>query len=51
MERDIRAPMRRLERTLGDDLERLRIDVAATKADVARAAGIDRTFYGRIEGG
>lgn len=51
MERDIRARMRRLERTLGDDLERLRIDVAATKADVARAAGIDRTFYGRIEAG
>ena len=40
-----------MEHTIGEDLERLRIDSAATKAEVARMAGIDRTFYGRIESG
>ena len=43
--------LRRLERSIGDDLERLRIDASASKADIARAAGVDRTFYGRIEAG
>ena len=43
--------LRRLERSLGDDLERLRIDTSATKAAIARLAGVDRTFYGRIEAG
>lgn len=43
--------LRRLGRTLGDDIERIRIDTSATKAEVARVAGIDRTFYGRIEAG
>lgn len=43
--------LRRLGRTLGDDIERIHIDTSATKAEVARVAGIDRTFYGRIEAG
>ena len=43
--------LRRLGRTLGDDIERIRIDTSATKAEVARVAGIGRTFYGRIEAG
>jgi hypothetical protein len=51
MQREVDARLRRLERSIAGDLERLRIDGAATKADVARAAGIDRTFYGRIEAG
>ena len=51
MTRAVSARLRRLERSIGDDLERLRIDAAATKADVARAAGVDRSFYGRIEAG
>jgi transcriptional regulator with XRE-family HTH domain len=43
--------LRQVRRKVGDDLARLRIDAAATKAAVASAAGIDRTFYGRIEAG
>ena len=51
MEREVRHRLRRLERTLGEDLGRLRTDAAATKAQVASAAGVDRTFVGRIESG
>jgi DNA-binding XRE family transcriptional regulator len=51
IERQVQARLRRLERTIGEDLERLRIDTAATKAEVARIAGLDRTFYGRVESG
>ena len=47
--RQVQARLRRLERAVGDDLARLRVDAGATKAAVARAAGIDRTFYGRME--
>ena len=49
--RVVTTRLRRLERSLGDELERLRIDASATKADIARVAGLDRTFYGRIEAG
>jgi DNA-binding XRE family transcriptional regulator len=51
MARVVNARLRRVERVLGDDLERLRMDTSATKADIARIAGVDRTFYGRIEAG
>jgi DNA-binding XRE family transcriptional regulator len=51
IERQVQARLRRLERSIGEDLERLRIDAAATKAHVARTAGVDRTFYGRMESG
>jgi DNA-binding XRE family transcriptional regulator len=51
VEREVQARLRRLERKIGDDIVRLRTDAAASKADVARAAGIDRTFYGRLEVG
>lgn len=51
LERQVLARLRRLERSIGDDLERLRIDASATKAAVARVAGVDRTFYGRMESG
>lgn len=51
VERQVQAHLRRLERKLGEDLERLRIDAATSTAEVARVAGIDRTFYGRVESG
>jgi DNA-binding XRE family transcriptional regulator len=51
IERQVSARLRRLERSVGHDLERLRMDAAATKAEVARIAGIDRSFYGRMESG
>ena len=40
-----------MARQVGDDLTQARLDAGASKAAVARAAGIDRTFYGRIEAG
>ncbi|HET8787078.1 MAG TPA: helix-turn-helix transcriptional regulator, partial [Candidatus Limnocylindrales bacterium] len=43
--------MARVERRIGEDLERLRIDAGATKSAVATAAGVDPSFYGRIETG
>jgi transcriptional regulator with XRE-family HTH domain len=49
VEREVQARLRRLERSIGNDLERLRIDAGASKAAIAREAGVDRTFYGRIE--
>ncbi len=51
IEREVRLRLRRLERTVGVDMLRLRTDVAATKAQVASVAGVDRTFLGRIESG
>lgn len=51
VQRQVGARVRRLQRTLGDDLGRLRIDAGASQAAVARAAGVDRSFYGRIERG
>ncbi len=38
-------------RTIGDDLFRIRTDLAATQAQVAREAGIDRSHLTRIEAG
>lgn len=43
--------MRRIERDVGEEFERIRIDTGATKAQAARAAGVDRTFIGRVEAG
>jgi DNA-binding XRE family transcriptional regulator len=51
MDRQIRDRLRRLERGVGADLERLRLEAAASKAAVALAAGIDRSFYGEVERG
>lgn len=51
IERQVRERLRHIERAIGDDLARLRIEAAVTKAAVAAAAGIDRSFYGRIERG
>lgn len=51
MDRAVQHRLRQIRRKVGDDPARLRIDAAATKAAVASAAGIDRTFYGRIEAG
>lgn len=51
IDRAVQHRLRQVRRKVGDDLARLRVDAAATKAAVASAAGIDRTFYGRIEAG
>lgn len=51
LEREVQVRLRRLERKIGDDLFQMRTDAAATKAQVARVAGVDRTFYGRVEAG
>ena len=51
IEREVRLRLRRLERRVGDDALQLRTDAGATKAQVASAAGVDRTFLGRIESG
>ena len=50
-EREVQARLRRIERKVGEDLLRIRTDAAASKAQVALAAGVDRTFYGRVESG
>lgn len=49
MDRLVQQRLRRITRVVGDDLAKLRSDAAATKAAVAAVAGVDRTFYGRIE--
>lgn len=51
IERETRRKLRTLHRSIGADIERIRVDAAATKAHVAGIAGIDRTFEGRIEAG
>jgi transcriptional regulator with XRE-family HTH domain len=51
IDRKVQDRLRRVERAIGEDLERLRIEAAVTKSSVARASGIDRSFYGRIERG
>ena len=51
IEREVNHRLRRLNRAVGDDLLRIRTDAGATKARVASAAGVDRTFLGRIESG
>ncbi|MFP5341796.1 MAG: helix-turn-helix domain-containing protein [Candidatus Limnocylindria bacterium] len=49
LERIVQHRLRRQRRSLGDDLARLRTEAGATRAAVAAAAGLDRTFYGRVE--
>ena len=51
IEREVRRRLARTQRRLGEDLERLRLDAGATKAAVATRAGVDPSFYGRIEAG
>lgn len=51
IDHEIQRRLRVLHRTIGKDVERLRIDAAATKAQVAEIAGLDRTFEGRVEAG
>jgi hypothetical protein len=51
VEREVQARLRRIERKVGEDLVRIRTDAAATKARVAQVAGVDRSFYGRVETG
>ena len=51
LDREVQRRLRRLHRTVGDDLARLIHDAGATKAHVARAASVDRTYIGRIEAG
>jgi transcriptional regulator with XRE-family HTH domain len=51
IEREVNHRLRRINRTVGEDIIRIRTDAGATKAKVAAAAGVDRTFLGRIESG
>lgn len=51
VEREIRRRLRTTVRTIGSDLFRIRTDLAATQAQVAREAGIDRSHLTRIEAG
>jgi transcriptional regulator with XRE-family HTH domain len=51
IERETTRRLRRLHRTIGTDLERLRLDAPASIAHVAEIAGVDRSFVGRIESG
>lgn len=51
IERETKRRLRVTHRSIGTDIERLRRDAAATVAQVAGIAGIDRSFAGRIEAG
>ncbi len=51
IEREVNHRLRRINRTVGEDIARIRTDSGATKANVASMAGVDRTFLGRIESG
>lgn len=51
IEREVRHRYRRLVRSVGEDVVRLRTDAGARRAQVAAAAGLDRSFLGRIEAG
>ena len=51
IERETNRRLRRLHRSIGTDLERLRLDAPASIAHVAEIAGVDRSFAGRIEAG
>lgn len=51
IERDLRRRLRTTIRTIGNDVLRIRTDAAATQAQVARVAGIDRSHLARIEAG
>jgi transcriptional regulator with XRE-family HTH domain len=51
MDREIRRRLRTTVRTIGTDVYRIRTDAAATQAQVAGEAGIDRSHLARIEAG
>jgi transcriptional regulator with XRE-family HTH domain len=49
MQRRVSAALERIQRRVGDDLARARIDTGATLSAVSSVAGVDRTQIGRIE--
>lgn len=51
IEREVQRRLRVLERSIGDDIHRIRLDSAASQATVAREAGFDRSHLARIEAG
>ncbi|HEX6869276.1 MAG TPA: helix-turn-helix transcriptional regulator, partial [Candidatus Limnocylindrales bacterium] len=51
VERIVTERSRILRRRIGEDVARAREEAGVTRAAVARTAGIDRAFYGRIEAG
>ena len=51
VDRETQRRLRSLLRTIGEDVRRTRIDIAASQAAVASAAGIDRSHVTRIEAG
>ena len=51
VDRELQRRLRNLWRSIGDDVRRARIDLAASQAAVAAEAGIDRSHITRIEAG
>lgn len=51
LQHEARLRERDIRRAIGGGLRELREDAALTKAAVSRAAGVDRSFLGRIEAG
>jgi transcriptional regulator with XRE-family HTH domain len=51
VDREMRRRLRTTVRTIGNDVFRIRRDSAASQAQVAREAGIDRSHLARIEAG
>ena len=51
VDREVQRRLRRLWRTIGNDIQRTRIDIAASQAAVASEAGMDRSHLTRIEAG
>jgi transcriptional regulator with XRE-family HTH domain len=49
--RETQRRLRAIKRSIGTDLERMRIDSVTTLARLAEVAGVDRSFIGRIESG
>lgn len=48
IDRQVSARLRTIGRAIGEDLERLRIDSGVSQAALSHAAGVDRSFLGRI---
>ena len=51
VDREVQRRLRRLWRTIGNDIQRTRIDIAASQAAVASEAGMDRSHLTRMEAG
>jgi transcriptional regulator with XRE-family HTH domain len=50
-ERAVARALRRLNETFGEDVARLRLDAGVSRAELARAAGINDSYLAKIEAG